>query len=153
MGDFLTFIADHQADLWEQVFEHLWLTLMSVAISVVVGLFLGVLITRNKRVAPPILAVVNGVQTIPSIALLGVLLPFLGIGVWPAIVALFLYALLPIVRNTHAGITQIDPAIIEAAQGMGFSERQRFWKIELPLATPVIFAGVRTAVSRHHKSA
>ena len=146
MSDFFQFLADHQADLWEQVREHLWLTLLSVTLSVLVGLALGVAITKNKRLAPPILAVVNGVQTIPSIALLGVLLPLVGIGVVPAIIALFLYGLLPIVRNTHAGITGVAPSVIEAARGMGFSAPQQFWKIELPLATPVIFAGVRTAV-------
>lgn len=146
MGDFWQFLVEHQRDLQEQVLEHLWLTLLSVSFSIVAGLSLGVLIVKRKRLAPPVLAVVNGIQTVPSIALLGVLLPFFGIGALPAIIALFLYGLLPIVRNTHAGITGIEPAVIEAAEGMGFSDGQRLFRIELPLAMPVIFAGIRTAV-------
>ncbi|MBZ0257197.1 ABC transporter permease, partial [bacterium] len=85
------------------------------------------------------------VQTIPSLAMLAFLLPFMGIGVAPAIVALILYALLPIARNTYTGIQELDPAIIEAAEGLGFSRGQRLWYIELPIALPTIIAGIRTA--------
>jgi osmoprotectant transport system permease protein len=96
-------------------------------------------------VAGAVMGIVNGVQTIPSLALLGVLLPVAGIGVLPAIIALFLYALLPIVRNTYTGIEGIDPAVREAATGMGLNSAQLLIRVELPLAMPVIFAGVRTA--------
>ncbi len=97
------------------------------------------------RFAPPVLWITNAIQTIPSIALLGVLLPLVGIGAVPAIIALFLYGLLPIVRNTHTGITGVSPSVREAATGMGLSAKQILLKVELPLAAPVIFAGIRTA--------
>ncbi|UII22252.1 ABC transporter permease/substrate-binding protein [Fulvivirga ligni] len=145
VDQFISFIGSHKAELLEQTLEHLWLTLLSLAIATVIGLSIGILISKKKNIASAVLGFVNGIQTIPSIALLGFLLPFLGIGVVPAIVALFLYALLPIVRNTYTGITEIDPAIKEAAVGMGMSPRQVLLKVEIPLAMPVLFAGIRTA--------
>ncbi len=104
------------------------------------------MIVRFAGISRAVLSFVNIVQTIPSIALLGFLLPFFGIGVTPAIIALFLYALLPIVRNTYAGIDGVDAAVIEAARGLGMTDRQVLTKVQLPIATPVIFAGVRTAL-------
>ena len=142
---FLYFLSTHRRELLEQCLEHLWLTLISLFIAVVLGVVAGIIITRFKKLASPVLVVVNAVQTIPSIALLGFLLPFLGIGPLPAIVALFVYALLPIVRNTYAGLSGIDPAVREAALGMGMSNMQLIRKIEIPLAMPIIFAGIRTA--------
>lgn len=145
VGRFISFISSHRDELLEQTLEHLWLTLISLAIATAIGLSLGLFISKNKRFTSPVIGFVNAIQTIPSVALLGFLLPFLGIGVVPAIVALFLYALLPIVRNTYTGIAEIDPAIKEAAIGMGMSPRQVLLKVELPLAMPVLFAGIRTA--------
>jgi len=145
MSEFIDFIISHAGDLKEQVLEHLWLTLISVTLAVFAGLGLGIAISRNKRIAGPVMGLVNGVQTIPSLALLGVLLPLVGIGIVPAIIALFLYALLPIVRNTYAGIGGIDPAVKEAALGMGLSTSQLLFRVEMPLAMPIIFAGIRTA--------
>jgi len=120
--------------------------MVSLLIATIVGISLGILISRFARVSRAVLSFVNIVQTIPSIALLGFLLPFFGIGVTPAIIALFLYALLPIVRNTFAGIEGVDSAVIEAARGLGMTDRQVLTKVQLPIATPVIFAGVRTAM-------
>ncbi len=145
MAAFIDFIISNREELLEQVFEHLWLTMISVSLATLVGIGLGIWITRKKSMERPVLWVANGVQTIPSIALLGVLLPLVGIGPLPAIIALFLYGLLPIIRNTHTGISGVDPAVNEAARGMGLSDRQRLLQVELPLATPVIFAGIRTA--------
>ncbi|UII34062.1 ABC transporter permease/substrate-binding protein [Fulvivirga ulvae] len=145
LTQFVSFVASHQQELLDQTMEHLWLTLVSLAIATTIGLSLGLFISKNKRFSSLVIGFVNAVQTIPSVALLGFLLPFLGIGVIPAIVALFLYALLPIVRNTYTGITEIDPAIREAAIGMGMSPFQVLMKVELPLAMPVLFAGIRTA--------
>ncbi|MBL3654526.1 ABC transporter permease/substrate-binding protein [Fulvivirga sediminis] len=142
---FLSFLASHRAELLDQIVEHLGLTLISLAVASGIGISLGILISKNSRLASPVLGFVNALQTIPSVALLGFLLPFLGIGVVPAIVALFLYALLPIVRNTYTGIVEIDPAIKEAAVGMGMSPRQVLIKVEIPLAMPILFAGIRTA--------
>jgi osmoprotectant transport system permease protein len=112
---------------------------------VAIGLPLAIACTRYRRMAGPTLGAVGVIQTIPSIALLGFMIPLLGIGAVPAIVALFLYALLPIVRNTYAGIDEVDAAVVEAARGMGMTNRQILTKVELPLAMPVIFAGIRTA--------
>lgn len=142
---FISFIDSHHEELLNQITEHLWLTLISLAIATTIGLSLGLLISKNKKLSSPVVGFVNAIQTVPSVALLGFLLPFLGIGVIPAIVALFLYALLPIVRNTYAGITEIDPSIREAAKGMGMSPLQVLIKVEIPLAMPVLFAGIRTA--------
>ncbi len=141
----IEFILSHHREIVEQTVEHIGLTVIALAIAVFTGLPLGILLTRYKKLARSVLGIVGVIQTIPSVALLGFLLPLLGIGVKPAIVALFLYALLPIVRNTYTGIEEVDPAVREAARGMGMADRQILFKVELPLATPVIFAGIRTA--------
>ncbi|MEM8779252.1 MAG: glycine betaine ABC transporter substrate-binding protein, partial [Cyanobacteria bacterium P01_G01_bin.49] len=101
--------------------------------------------TRYATIANKVIGLVGIIQTIPSVALLGFMLPLLGIGATPAIVALFLYALLPIIRNTYTGIDEVDSSIVEAAKGMGMPDQQILFKVELPLAVPVIFAGIRTA--------
>lgn len=145
MDKFLEFIWSHRDELLEQTLEHLMLTLISLSLAVILGIAVGIIISKKKKYSSPVLAVVNAVQTIPSIALLGFLLPFLGIGAVPAIVALFLYALLPIVRNTFTGIQEIDSSVKEAAIGMGMNPKELLLKVEIPLAMPVIFAGVRTA--------
>ncbi|MTI21346.1 ABC transporter permease subunit [Fulvivirga sp. RKSG066] len=143
--EFVEFLLSHKEELLEQTVEHLVLTLVSLFFATILGLSIGIFISKKKRYASPVISFVNAIQTIPSIALLGFLLPFLGIGVIPAIVALFLYALLPIVRNTYTGIYEIEPSVKEAAIGMGMSPKQLLLKVELPFASPVIFAGIRTA--------
>src|ERR1700749_756588 len=146
----------HQQTLWEfmwqqsdklltQTLQHIGLTFISLIIAVLVGLPLGIWITRKKQFAGTILGIAGVLQTIPSIALLGFLIPLAGIGAKPAIIALLLYALLPIIRNTYTGITGVDAAVKEAAKGMGMNATQLLFKIELPLAMPVILAGIRTA--------
>lgn len=142
---FIDFILSHQEEIVEQTIEHIGLTVVALAIAVFIGLPVGILITRYKKFATSVLGITGIIQTIPSVALLGLLLPLLGIGVVPAIVALFLYALLPIVRNTSTGIEEVDESVREAARGMGMSDIQILTKVELPLAVPVIFAGIRTA--------
>ncbi len=144
--EFFYFVVEHRHEILEQTLEHIWITLISLLIATIIGISVGILITRFQRASKPILGFVNIVQTIPSIALLGFLLPFFGIGVTPAIIALFLYALLPIVRNTYAGIEGVEKSVVEAAKGLGMSNLQILRRVELPLATPVIFAGVRTAM-------
>ena len=128
-----------------QTLEHIGLTLVSLMIAVVIGLPLGILIARKKQLSGTVLGIAGVLQTIPSIALLGFMIPLLGIGAKPAIVALFLYALLPIIRNTFTGITGVDASVKEAAVAMGMSAKQILFKVELPLAMPVILAGIRTA--------
>ncbi|MBN1273790.1 MAG: ABC transporter permease/substrate-binding protein [Candidatus Aminicenantes bacterium] len=139
------FMIGRRFEILEQTVEHIGLTVMALTIAVLIGLPIGIILTRRKKVSSPVLGIIGIIQTIPSVALLGFLLPLLGIGVIPAIVALFLYALLPIVRNTFTGIEEVDPSVREAAVGMGMSDWQILSKVELPLAVPVIFAGIRTA--------
>src|ERR1700759_2258246 len=147
---------NHQQTLWEfmqqqsdklfaQTLQHVGLTFISLIIAVLIGLPLGIWITRKKQFAGTILGIAGVLQTIPSIALLGFMIPLLGIGAKPAIVALLLYALLPIIRNTFTGITGVDASVKEAATAVGMNKWQVLFKVELPLAMPVIFAGIRTA--------
>lgn len=140
-----TYIFDNLDLIWARTLEHVELTLIALGIAAALGITLGLLISRYKKLAGPILTVVNIVQTIPSLALLGLFIPLFGIGTLTAIVALFLYALLPIVRNTYTGISEVDPAIIDASRGMGLTSNQILWRIELPLSLPTIFAGLKTA--------
>lgn len=132
--------------LLQTTWEHLQLSLLSLLIAVLLALPLGVWLTRRQRVAEPVIGVTAVLQTIPSLALLGFMIPLIGIGKTPAVIALTAYALLPILRNTYTGIREVDPALIEAATGMGMSSWHRLVKVELPLAMPVIMAGVRTAM-------
>lgn len=128
--------------------EHLIIVAIAIALAIAIGIPLGILITRKPKLAKPILGLANIVQTIPSLAIFGFLisLPFLGgIGKAPAILALIFYALLPLIRNTYTGITSIDPAIREIGQGMGMTDRQLLFQVDIPLALGIIIAGVRVA--------
>jgi osmoprotectant transport system permease protein len=139
------FMRQQSDKLATQTLEHIGLTFISLFLAVLVGLPLGILIARKRKLSAPVLGIAGVLQTIPSIALLGFMIPLLGIGPKPAIVALLLYALLPIIRNTYTGITGVDAAVKEAATAMGMSRWQILFKAELPLAMPVILAGIRTA--------
>ena len=123
--------------------EHIQISVLSIAGAILIGLSLGILISQYRKSASFVLGFTNIVYTIPSIALFGFLIPFSGIGNTTAIIALTVYALLPMVRNTYTGITGIDREIIEAARGMGSTSFQILWKIKLPLAFPVILSGIR----------
>ena len=131
----------------ELLLEHIAISLAAILIAVLIGGLAGVLISEYARLAKPTLGVINFLYTIPSISMLGFLIPFSGVGNVTAIIALTIYALLPMVRNTYTGITNIDPAILEAAKGMGSTNFQTLWKIKLPLAMPVIFSGIRSMVT------
>ncbi len=142
------FLHRYGAQIGELTLEHLWLTGWAIAIATLISVPLGITLTRNKRLAKPVLAVVNTLQTIPSLAMLGFLLPLPLLGgraARIAITALVAYALLPIVRNTYAGIRGVDPTIIEVAKALGMTSMQRLLRVELPLAAGVILAGLRTA--------
>ena len=144
----LRFLAERRSELLLLTGQHVLLVLVSAGIAVAIGVPVGIALTRRPRLARPVLALANLAQTIPSLALFGFLIPvpFIGgIGVRTAIVALVLYSLLPILRNTVTGIQQVDAAVLEAATGMGMTARQRLRLVELPLALPVILAGVRVA--------
>ena len=142
------FLSGHQSEILQATRDHLILVLVSMAIAILIGVPLGMLIVSHPRLRAVALGAASILQTIPSLALFGFLipLPFLGgIGTRTAIVALVLYALLPILRNTYVGLTGVDPAILEAAEGMGMTEQQILLRVRVPLATSVILAGIRTA--------
>src|ERR1700740_3737289 len=139
------FMRQQSDKLLEQTVQHIGLTFISLFIAVLVGLPLGIFISRRRKFSGAVLGVAGVLQTIPSIALLGFMIPVLGIGPKPAIAALLLYALLPIIRNTFTGITGVDATVKEAAVAMGMNKWQVLSKVELPLAMAVIFAGIRTA--------
>jgi osmoprotectant transport system permease protein len=139
------FMHQQSAKLLQQTIQHIGLTFISLLIAVCIGLPLGIYISRNKKAAGIVLGAAGVLQTIPSIALLGFLIPLLGIGPIPAITALFLYALLPVIRNTFTGISGVDAGVKEAALAMGMTATQRLFRVDLVLAFPVIMAGIRTA--------
>ncbi|MBD2494704.1 ABC transporter permease [Nostoc sp. FACHB-280] len=146
MKDF--FLIKYAPEILQHTLEHLFLVGIAITIATLVGIPLGILITRQTRLRQPILGIANVLQTIPSLALFGLLIPVPiigGIGVVPAIVALTLYSFLPIIRNTYTGITSVDPAIIEAGRGMGMTDQELLLQVEIPLAMSVILAGVRVA--------
>lgn len=146
MNDF--FLIKYAPEILQHTWEHLLLVAISIGIATLIGIPLGILITRQKNLRQPVLLVANILQTIPSLALFGLLIPVPligGIGANPAIFALILYSLLPIIRNTYTGITGVDPAIREAGRGMGMTDRELLLQVEIPLAMGVILAGVRVA--------
>jgi osmoprotectant transport system permease protein len=132
-------------DIFVELLRHLQLTGIALALATITGVPLGVLIARERWLAPPVLATISVIYTIPSVALLGFMIPLLGIGPRIAVVALFLYALLPIVRNAYTGVDQCDRTVIEAARGMGMREGQVLARVVLPQALPVLMAGIRTS--------
>jgi osmoprotectant transport system permease protein len=142
------FILQNHVEVAEFTLEHVWLVGVSMLFAVIVGIPLGIAITRWPSLNKPILGSANIIQTIPSLALFGFLLPAPWIGARAdrlAILALTLYALLPLIRNTYAGIKGVDPAVVEAGRGMGLTNRQLLFQVELPLALGVIIAGIRVA--------
>jgi osmoprotectant transport system permease protein len=124
---------------------HLLITFITLFFAIIIGVVLGVLITRKRGLYTPIITTAGIIYTIPSLALFGIMIPIVGIGFTPAVIALTLYSLLAIIRNTAVGLDGVDEAIIEAARGMGMTNMQILTRVELPLALPVIFAGVRIA--------
>lgn len=146
MNKFQDIFLERQDQLISTLLEHIQISLIALFFAIIIAIPLGVYLTRNKKIAEGIIGITAILQTIPSLALLGLLIPLFGIGKVPAIIALVAYALLPIIRNTFTGINEVDPSLIEAAKGLGMNHRKRLLKVELPLAMPVIMAGVRTAM-------
>lgn len=145
--EMLALLSDKKAFFVELLLEHIEISLLAIVIAVLFGGVVGILISEYQKAAKPALGVINFLYTIPSISMLGFLIPFSGIGNATAVIALTIYALLPMVRNTHTGITNVDAAILEAAEGMGSTKLQILYKIKLPLAVPVILSGVRNMVT------
>jgi osmoprotectant transport system permease protein len=143
------FVLQNHAQVLELTMEHLWLVGLSTILAVFVGVPLGIVISRHPNLNKPVLASANIIQTIPSLALFGFLLPVPWLGERSdrlAILALTLYALLPIIRNTYTGIHGVDPAVLEAGRGMGLSDSQLLFQVQLPLAVSVILSGIRVAI-------
>lgn len=146
MTEFLSVFQDRIDMFLESIWDHLQISLISLVIAIIIAVPLGLVLTRHKRIAEPIIGLSAVMQTIPSLAVLAFLIPIFGIGTVPAIVALVLYGLLPILRNTYTGIVEVDPVLTQAATGMGMTSFKRMMKVELPIATPVIMAGIRTSM-------
>jgi osmoprotectant transport system permease protein len=146
IAELFRFIVARQETIFELTLEHLWLVLLAGFIAIFIGVAFGITITYNKKAASIVLAICQILMVVPSFAMLGFLIPFFGIGFTSGVIALILYSLLPVVRNTYTGIQEIPPYILEAAHGMGMSETAVLLKIKIPLALPTIMAGFRTAM-------
>ena len=139
----LSELAAHQALILHDLLRHIELVFTAALIGTLIALPLGIVLSRRPKVAEPVITVVGMIQTVPSLALLAIVLPILGIGFRPAVAALALYALLPILRNTYAGLRSVRPEVVDCAIAMGMSPRQSLWRVQMPLAVPVIIAGIR----------
>ncbi|HHX36486.1 MAG TPA: ABC transporter permease [Clostridiaceae bacterium] len=139
----MAILEQYGSDLLVKSGEHLYISLLGLLLGIIVAVPLGVLITRTPKIANLVVGLASILQTVPSLALLAIMIPFMGVGKPPAIMAMFIYSLLPILRNTYLGITGVDPSLIDAAKGMGMTNFQILMKVELPLGFPVIMAGIR----------
>ncbi|VEG91100.1 glycine betaine ABC transporter substrate-binding protein [Legionella spiritensis] len=147
MKHFWDFLTSHWDELQAKLIEHIYISLSAMLIAILIGVSLGILITRLPRLKGSVLGLTNVFQTIPSIALLGFLIPFVGIGLTPTLIALIVYALLPITGNTFAGLKGVSPVYLQVANSLGFTRWQRLYLVELPLALPVMMAGIRTSMA------
>jgi len=147
MNEIITTLSNPriQQQILEQAKEHLMISFSAVLLAILIAVPLGIFLTRCERLANPVMTVVGLLQTIPSIALLAFMIPLLGIGWRPALAALFLYALLPILRNTYAGIRSVDRGVLEAGRGMGMTPLQLLFLVELPMSFRVIMNGIRVS--------
>lgn len=141
--DFFHYILDNKEQIFSLLLEHIRMTFIAVGIAILIGVPLGLLISYVKKANKAVLAVASVIQAIPSMALLGIAIPLLGIGVLPSIVVVVLYSLLPIIKNTFTGIQGIDPELLESARGIGLTKAEVLFKVQIPLALPVIMAGIR----------
>lgn len=139
------YLLSHFDQFLELLGQHLELVLLSELLAIAVAIPLGIAATRSRRLKGPILAIGNVAQTVPTLAIIALVFPLLGIGFWPALVGMFAYAVLPILTNTITGIEDVEESTIEAARGMGMTDTEILRRIQLPLAVPVVFAGIRTS--------
>ena len=144
MNEFFATLSDRKGQLFSTIIEHIQLSFIALFIATLIAVPIAILLTKTK-LSEIVMNIAAVLQTIPSLALLGLMIPIFGIGRLPAIIALVVYAL-PILRNTYTGIKEVDPSLIEAAKGIGMKPLRRLTKVELPIAMPVIMAGIRTAM-------
>lgn len=146
MNAFLETLSTRKGELLSTLLEHIQISFIALLIACLIGVPLGIFLTKTKYISEFVINIAAVLQTIPSLALLGLMIPIFGIGTVPAIIALVVYALLPILRNTYTGIKEVDPSLVEAAKGIGMKPGRRLTKVELPIAMPIIMAGIRTAM-------
>ena len=143
MDHFLQFFSQYGTELLYKTWEHLYISLISVGLGILIAIPLGIALTRVPKVANFVMGLLGIIQTVPSFAILAFFIPLLGVGKVPAIVALFFYAVLPILRNTYTGVNGVNKSLLEAGRGMGMTGWERVRLVEIPLAIPVIMAGIR----------
>lgn len=146
MTELIQTLDARKGQLLSTILEHIQISFIALFIAALIGVPLGILLTKTKKISEIVMNIAAVMQTIPSLALLGLMIPIFGIGKIPAIIALVVYALLPILRNTYTGIKEVDPSLVEAAKGIGMKPGRRLLKVEMPIAMPVIMAGIRTAM-------
>ena len=146
--EFINYIIQNQEQIISLFLEHIELTFIAVGLSILIGVPIGILISYIRKLDKPVLGLSSVIQAVPSMALLGFMIPFVGIGTVPAIIVVILYSLLPIIKNTYTGINGISETMIESAKGIGLTKSQILFKIQIPQTLPVIMAGIRiSAVS------
>ena len=146
MNEFITTFQERKGELLTALIEHMQLSFISLFIAVIIAVPLAIYLTRHKRMATVMIQITSIFQTIPSLALLGLMIPLVGIGTVPAVIALVIYALLPILRNAYTGIMEVDPSLNEAADAMGMNRWRKLTKVQIPIAMPIIMAGIRNAM-------
>lgn len=144
--DYVAYWQERYPSILNYTWEHIVISFVAIILAIILTVPLAIFMAnmKNTKIKDSIFHIANILQTIPTIAMLAIMIPILGIGFKPAVTALFLYAILPLLRNTYSGIESIDPGIVESAKGMGFSTAQRIFKVELPVALPYIMSGIRT---------
>ncbi|MBU5261676.1 ABC transporter permease [Bacillus atrophaeus] len=145
MSQFIDFLQTNGGEMLYKTWEHLYISIIAVILGILVAVPLGVVLARMKKGAGTIIGIVNIVQTLPSLAILAFFIPLLGVGKVPAIVALFFYSVLPILRNTYTGIQGVNKNLLESGKGIGMTGWEQIRLVELPLAVPIIMAGIRTS--------
>ncbi|WP_181348071.1 ABC transporter permease [Thalassobacillus sp. CUG 92003] len=141
----IEFLSNNGSELLVKTWEHFYISLLAILLGVIVAIPLGVALTRARKLAGFVIGIVGVVQTFPSLAILAFFIPILGVGQVPAVIALFFYSVLPILRNTYTGVNGVNKDLLEAGKGMGMSNWERIKDVEVPLATPVIMAGIRVS--------
>lgn len=137
------FFAQHGSELLVKTWQQIYISAISLGLGIIVAIPLSVVLMKFKRVAKVVIAIASMLQTIPALALLAIMIPFFGVGKVPAIIALFLYSLMPILRNTYVGLTDVNQDTIDSARGLGMTNMQLILKVDIPLAMPIIMAGIR----------
>lgn len=145
ISDYIEYWQDRYDDIFKHLLDHIQISFLAIALAIIITIPIAVFMTKMKSnfLRNSIFNIANILQTIPTIAMFALMIPLLGIGFKPAVLALFLYALLPLLRNTYSGMMSIDPDTVEAAKGMGYNKFQRIFKVELPMAFPYIMSGIR----------